>query len=329
MRIASREDQEKQRKMTVDVIDLADPKEESNYASMAPRDYRKLHSLHEKVQGGSAVKLPKTTPSYSYKSGAKPNPFSLSESSIEEEYGSEIDYDYELPDLQHERLEVVSPHPKRASKSATPQNYEEFIESVASMEAGTIGVQEQIPVEYPTDIETMPKISESFGAEEDFFDYDAFDEKDFDHVMKKVLAPQEALRESPHLALGDGNSGLSKKRAISSPSERPSVKYRRVTRDSKDISKAKSPVADPNRKPYGQDENMEAQEESMEARDENKKALSGASDGDDNEWVTFTYGGNVVRKRKREGHKGELPDWVMRDMPPELYEEYGDFVDFV
>lgn len=55
-------------------LDMADDVEKVKYEDIGPRDYRKLHALHTKVQNNNRFDLlPKTRPQFPYTAGEKPD----------------------------------------------------------------------------------------------------------------------------------------------------------------------------------------------------------------------------------------------------------------
>lgn len=305
--------------MPAEVIDLAD-----QVSAMEDVGYRKLQGLHDSVQKGNTIKLPKTTAVFSYSSGAGPElPFLRKENRVsdvfgdEDEFGSENSDDFDLPSpskLLKERFEVVSPASKPVFKSAKSLNSQRFKNSDAGIESGTLGLQEPITTYGRPEAETAPKATQSF--EDDCFDFGSFDENDYDYpIQAPVMSSKAIVGPEMHVgALGEINAGPSKKRdAPEMADETPATKYRRTTRDYKAVPESPSLIVD-----------------SQTLIPVDGEQIPMAVDEEEEEWVTFTYGGEVVRKRKRKGNQDiPLPAWVMTDMSPEFYEEYGDCVDFV
>lgn len=329
-RVASKATQKKQLKIPTEVIDLAGlPNKFGNleYAALAPREYRKLHGLHESVQKGSLIKLPKTTTAaFSYANGAKPNLSFLNKGEDDDdEFGSENSDDFDLPSpsqLFKERLDVVTPQPRSfdSPKRSVPRNYDEFEDSVGNIKAGTTGLQDLIPTPKASKTETVPDATQSF--EGDCFDFDAFDYDDYDYPVHAPSPSKKPATRAP-LSLGDANSrSPNETMAVKTPEETPVVKYRRITRDDK-------VAIQPTTLNSGSDASVAEQDENVPLPQAAGAGPSGDNEDDDGEWVTLTYGGNMVRKRKRVGNQGPLPEWVLKECPPEMYDEYGDCVEFV
>lgn len=329
MRIASKEDQERQRKEPTEIVDLAD----------RPGT---LHSYYDprgdKSQVKSSARIPKSTPGFSCASGDQPdlpflhkkdkarNPNAFDE---ENEFGSEHSDDFDLPtlaqltnqptlsQLSKGRLEVVSPNPKAASTSMTHENHDDHDQSGRSLHTGTIGVPNsaQAPVQTSSD-DADVDMPDSF--EKDCFDFDAFDNEDYDYFLEETSGPQKTFSVDPHhrLSSADGNSSSSsgKRQAPGPTEETPVVKHRRVTQEPpKEVTQSNAKA------------DADADADAPEP-DQKHAPITQAEDG---EWITLTYGGNNVTVRKKNGNRDGLPRWVMTDVPPDVYEEYGDFVDFI
>jgi ATP-dependent DNA helicase HFM1/MER3 len=80
----------------MEVVDLAQDRPPTSYSDLAPRDYRKLHNLHNSIQEDTkALRLMSQKPQYQYGSGDPPQlPFALDTRSSEDLF-DELDYEDE------------------------------------------------------------------------------------------------------------------------------------------------------------------------------------------------------------------------------------------
>lgn len=309
MRISLKTDDERQKSTPAEVVNLAD----------RPRALTKDYDKAEDHWRKSSARLPKSTPGFSYASGAQPDLAFLKRErgrvsdpfDEENEFGSENPDDFDdlpsLSQLSKEHLEVVTPIPTPISKLTV----EDFDHSVKGLKAGVISLPESIQaIETFTD-EAALCTSESF--ENDCFDFNAFDNDDYEYLVKEASLSQisPSDKSQPHLEQKDENTrSLGKRQAAANVDENPAVKYRRVTRETQNES---SRI-------------MAHTETDVLMQDQEDAPVTQPEDG---EYITLTYGGNNVTVRKKDGNKDGLPEWVMTDVPPDVYEEYGDFVDFV
>jgi ATP-dependent DNA helicase HFM1/MER3 len=222
----------------VEMVDLAQILEPITYAKVAPRDYRKLHSLHTSVQSDNAVRLPKQKPAFSYASGQDPNlPFLHKNEAICDPVRSpDSDYD-EFPSLS----EMA---PVSLDRKPSPDIFESFNlrgenpvppsfpdNSLGDLEAGLLE-----PAETEMNDEPSPKIDPSFAK--GVFDFDAFRN---DSRSKNSSPTKETLtiEPSPTLIMKE-----SLKRDRSATPEFERAKHRRVTKDEPISQAAQAAVPD-------------------------------------------------------------------------------------
>jgi len=82
--------------LDAEIVDLAHDPEPIPYAKLAPRQYRKLHELHTRMQWDKAVRPPKQKPGFSYASGSEPYLPFLNKNEKNDSFTVDSD-DYEFP----------------------------------------------------------------------------------------------------------------------------------------------------------------------------------------------------------------------------------------
>lgn len=191
------------------------------YSDLAPRDYRKLHNLHTKVQADKNVRLSKHKPQFSYASGDQPDlPFLRKWKSHDDMFGSDSGpEDFPSPSRimeDYSRASDTMPANAGSNADADPLSPMQD-DSLESLEAAMIGLDDSIMLRRPS----TPKVDSSFTNQ--VFDFDAYNGKiDGQDVYSSPL-----MRETY-------------KRALSPTPEGIAVKHRRVKKE--DIMKEVLPI---------------------------------------------------------------------------------------
>jgi ATP-dependent DNA helicase HFM1/MER3 len=210
-----------------EVIDLAEVVSPASYAKLAPRDHRKLYTLHTSAQPDKAIRLPKKKPGFSYASGKEPYlPFLHKSENIADSFASADSEDDEFPSpsaMAPTSLDrILSPDPfesfnlqeENAAPSSFPDN------SQASLEAGMLELADTATIDVPS-----PQVDSSFAN--GFFDFDAFEERN-KTPKKPIISPPIKDKRGPPLApiMKDPL-----KRDRSATPKLCPVKHRRLTED--------------------------------------------------------------------------------------------------
>ena len=212
----------------VEIVDLAEGVSPLQYSKLGPRNYRKLHNLHTRFQKSNTLaRLPKQKPQFSYASGNEPDlPFLRQSKAADDDYivGSEAsDEDFPSPSaiplVQHLQKGDVDPFEfGNVNYENAMQTSASLDDSLESLEAGMLGIDEPMPLRPPT-----PNVNTSFA--EGFFDFDAFEENYGD--------PEPY--SSPLMS-------ITRKRERSSTPPLSESKYRRVSQDAETSSGINSSI---------------------------------------------------------------------------------------
>jgi ATP-dependent DNA helicase HFM1/MER3 len=201
----------------------------ASYAKLAPRDYRKLHTLHTSVQSDKAVRLPKQKPSFSYASDKEPYlPFLHKSEDIADSFASADSGDNEFPlpsamaPISLDR--IPSPDPfesfnlqeEKAAQSSFSGN------SQASLEAGVLELADTDMTAAPS-----PQVDSSFVN--GVFDFDAFDERNKTPKKPIISPPTKDLPKNEPTSTPVVKDSLKRDR-LATP-ELKLVKHRRLTED--------------------------------------------------------------------------------------------------
>lgn len=244
----------------VEVVDLAAELSSTPYSKLAPREYRKLHSLHASVQkADTSFRLPKQKPQFSYASENQPDLPFLRKAKVKDAddiFGfEESDEEEDFPSLSAiANPSALAKHLKGDSDDPFESGnvkYEEAFQppadldgSLESLEVGMVGMDEPLPLRPPT-----PKINSSFAN--GVFDFEAFEENYGEPEMyssplistsrKRELSPSPALPQSKYRRVSqDGETSSAIRNTIeqqiaasvkyesSTPSEIPIVESRRI-----------------------------------------------------------------------------------------------------
>jgi len=187
----------------IERVDLAQGRDRDDYTKFGPRDYRKLHQLHEKVTKASPVPtIGHTKPSYSYSKGEQPRISFLSEAADSISPLGKMSSDYDdnwMDDLPSpSALLGQTTHVKtNVFKNSVNAANLVFDEDISDIEANMIGLNDSLPVkENPTPERTDAALSD---CEEHFGPYDLNQAND--HVAWNVpilsppAEPQHELRK--------------------------------------------------------------------------------------------------------------------------------------
>ncbi|KAE8451600.1 hypothetical protein EG329_003673 [Mollisiaceae sp. DMI_Dod_QoI] len=212
-----------------ELVDLAQVLSPVPYDKIAPREYRKLHDLHTKVQSDRAIRLPKFKPQFSYSSGEQPElPFLQSnedeEESLDLQKPDEQPQESELSGSLHDDMNTFNDaffeEMSKADEDVPPSFRND---STQSLEAGMMELSEpSVPV-------SAPHVSQTDGGfSNGVFDFDAYEnvvginqmQPDFsmEGQTKEEVSPSSRAQNPP-------------KRAMSAEQEEPEAKHRRVTKD--------------------------------------------------------------------------------------------------
>lgn len=165
----------------VEVVDLADRLSPVRYENVVPRDYKKLHALHNSVQGGrdSSIRvLPKSKQTYSRASGSQQDTPDREDNKGLFRF-DEVSSDGEFPSLSEVTGEVDHETPSdrsnRRRNTPTQPDVDDTFED-ESLDAGMMELDNPVPPHVES-----PKMSSSFRK--GVFDFDAyatihFDERD-------------------------------------------------------------------------------------------------------------------------------------------------------
>ena len=207
-----------------------------DYSDVAPRDYRKLHSLHTSVQTDKAVRLPKQKPHFSYGSGWDPDlpflhqgknsndPFDSDDSVGEQEFPSPSALVKEDDDtLDPFECGIISYQKDIATSSSH--------ESMGSLEEAMVGFEDSVMLRAQN-----PRVNSSFANK--VFDFEAFpDQREEGELFSSPLmtATRKLNRPSSPTPSPRKDDSLSPrarnalKRRLSDSPENPEVKHHRIT----------------------------------------------------------------------------------------------------
>jgi ATP-dependent DNA helicase HFM1/MER3 len=213
----------------VEIVDMAQGFEPTPYASLAPRDYRKLHSLHTSIQPDKAARLPKRKPEFPYSRGEKPYlPFLHKDENMAGVLDSTNSEGEDFPSPsklgQTAFARKPSPDPFESftleGEKAVPSWFPDA--SLSSLEAGMLELADSTMIDVPS-----PKIDSSFAN--GVFDFDAFNDRN-ESPTKTEISPliKEVLENEP---FSTPVMKGSVKRGRSATPELAEVKHRRVTKN--------------------------------------------------------------------------------------------------
>lgn len=202
--------------------------EPTPYASLAPRDYRKLHSLHTSIQPDKAVRLPKRKPEFSYSSGEKPYlPFLHKDENMAGVLDSTNSEGEDFPSPsklgQTAFARKPSPDPFESftleDEKAAPSSFPDT--SLSILEAGILELADSTMIDAPSS-----EIDPSFAN--GVFDFDAFNDRNESPKKTKISPFKEVLKNEP---FSTPVMKGSVKRGRSATPELAEVKHRRVAKD--------------------------------------------------------------------------------------------------
>jgi hypothetical protein len=201
-----------------EVIDLSHEPPEIRYEDIAPRDYRKLHNLHEKVQKANSIKIPNLTKSHTNRNNLKPDiPFlEIKDVSCLEQlenYGDSVSDDLPSPaallrnDVSYTgENHGCTPPVRVASVIIDGSVVSKHTHSGSATGFSMMDSDASVNLDAETLESTTSFVDQVF---------------DFDEYNSNHHGP------SPSPSIGQGLKRLS----TSSPSQKEIAKYRRVTRD--------------------------------------------------------------------------------------------------
>jgi ATP-dependent DNA helicase HFM1/MER3 len=210
----------------MEIIDLAQDLAPVPYADLAPRDFRKLNTLHNSVQKNQPEKimrLPKQKPQFEYGSGKEAQlPFRPKTENYDDIFDSDDEVDLPSPSA------LLSGHKKSPGPfktgSITYQDENDISsfpdDSLESLEAGMIGLGDSMILR-----EHTPRVDSSFAN--GVFDFDAYQNDD------QVQAEDTPMTENEPLVEASVDLPVSKlylKRGLSPGLDEPEVKHRRVSK---------------------------------------------------------------------------------------------------
>lgn len=192
----------------MEVVDFAREGKAVEYSDVAPHDYRKLHSLHTKVQGDKPLRLPKQKAQFSYTNGEEPDlPFLNGKSEVQ---ADDLDSDSDFPTFSKVLSENQnSPSAPTGFHGEQPNFSSQVDDSLESLEEAMIGMEDSMRLQKsPT-----PKVDSGFANE--VFNFAAFDDN----------PEEDEGYTSPLMQRGTN------KRSHSTTPEVSGVKYRRLKKD--------------------------------------------------------------------------------------------------
>jgi len=211
--------------MDMEVVDLAKDRPPVTYADIAPREYRKLNTLHNSVQKNQpdkVMRLPKQKPQFEYGSGKE----------AQLPFGRETQNDADVSGSGDE-MDLPSPSKMWGSKKKSPDPFETDLapyqaqnpissfpdDSIESLEAGMIGLSDSMMLRGAT-----PKMDSSFA--DGIFDFDAYNNDHDDHDAQPENTVMPSIEEPSPPAIPEH----SLKRTPSPSLEEPEMKCRRVAK---------------------------------------------------------------------------------------------------
>ncbi|TVY57869.1 ATP-dependent DNA helicase MER3 [Lachnellula cervina] len=207
------------------IVDMAQDPAPVSYADFAPRDFRKLNTLHNSVQNNRPkfTGLPKHKPQFDYGSGKEARlPFRPNGKDDDDVFGSDDEVDLPSPSIL---LGAQKNTPSSLKTGPVPITHQEESDisssqdgSLASLEAGMIGLSDSMMLREPT-----PRVDSSFVN--GVFDFDAYQNDGQVQAEETDMTENEPLLEAP-VDLSVVRRHL--KRELSSSPDEPEVKHRRV-----------------------------------------------------------------------------------------------------
>lgn len=196
-----------------------------SYADFAPREFRKLNTLHNSVQNNRPkfTGLPKQKPQFDYGSGKEARlPFRPNGKDDDDVFGSDDEVDLPSPSILLGAQKNTSSSLKTGPVPITHQEESDISSSqdgsLASLEAGMIGLSDSMMLREPT-----PRVDSSFVN--GVFDFDAYQNDGQVQAEETDMTENEPLLEAP-VDLSVVRRHL--KRELSSSPDEPEVKHRRV-----------------------------------------------------------------------------------------------------
>ncbi|TVY48471.1 ATP-dependent DNA helicase [Lachnellula occidentalis] len=211
----------------LEIVDMAKDLAPASYGDFAPREFRKLNTLHNSVQKNQPkfTSLPKQKPQFDYGSGKEARlPFRPKGESDDDVFGSDDEVDLPSPSVLFGGQNKGSSPLKTGPVPTTYQEESNFSfsqnESLASLEAGMIGLSDSMMLR-----ESTPKVDSSFVNR--VFDFDAYQNDGRVQAGETNMTENETLLETPS-DLSAAKRHL--KRELSSSPDEPEVKHRRLSK---------------------------------------------------------------------------------------------------
>lgn len=224
---------EEQSNMELEDVEFIDVPEEISpvlYASLAPREYRKLHALHSSVQKDkeTSIRIPKRKPQFSYDGSTQPElPFLQQKSKVNDDfdYGSLSDDDFPTT-TQLAGMAGSARKSKSYNKSASSgesKSADSIFDDDDSLPI--IEVSAPAPSEVPVTRDETLALRESFV--EDVFDMNASDDEEED--LGGRSAPASSSRVSAVEIEAHGTEGGEPTRETTLEHDIEEVKHRRIS----------------------------------------------------------------------------------------------------
>ncbi|CZR57128.1 related to ATP-dependent DNA helicase [Phialocephala subalpina] len=216
-----------------ELVDLVRVPSPVGYEKVAPREYRKLHDLHTKVQSDKSIRLPKNKkPQFSHSTGEQPKlPYLQKDDEPEESFDtpdSDDLQDFDMPtgagnlhgdmDMFTETFFQETPE-NDVDEDALHSSYQD--ESMNSLEQGMMELTD------PSLTFALPAAPTGAGASfsNGVFDFEAYE--NINDIHESFLG-QGHPKEEPFSSQASHNPS---KRPLSASGEESEAKYRRLTKD--------------------------------------------------------------------------------------------------
>ncbi len=306
-------------KSRIERVDLAQGRDRDDYTKVGPRDYIKLHQLHEKMTKASPVPtIGHTKPSYSYPKGEQPRISFLSEAADHESPLGKTSSDYgdtwmdDLPSpsaLLGQEMHIETSACKATIK--VPNNLV-LDQDISDMEADMIGLSDSSAVKTnPTHRigdAVLPDYEETFSS-------DVLNEENYD-----IASDIPLLSPPPELRVESREQDKAEKVVTStcSPGESARVRMKRKATDLSDADVSMAPCAPLPKMSKRDDRGPDAQQSPCDGHQ------ASATDSPLPSSTTLDNQAPPPTPKIKPGY----PAWVY-DFDPAFIAEYEDYVEFV